>query len=139
MPHAFAPSSVNVGHRLRSPSLRRLRQRARLMIRGPSTGTSAMETNVNEIQVGWSAYDEAGEDLGQVAEIGKTYVLVRKGLVLPTDLYIPASRIDSIDGRESTFTVAVLKEDVEHLGWENPPTDSAGTSTTDRVKVPYRP
>jgi hypothetical protein len=98
-----------------------------------------METNVNEIQVGWSAYDEAGEDLGQVAEIGKTYVLVRKGLVLPTDLYIPASRIDSIDGRKSTFTVAVLKEDVEHLGWENPPTDSAGTSTTDRVKVPYRP
>jgi hypothetical protein len=98
-----------------------------------------METTVNKIQVGWIAYDEAGEELGQVADIGRTYVLVRKGLVLATDLYIPASRVDSIDASDAAFTVAVLKEEVETLGWEDPPPDSAGRSTTERVKVPYRP
>lgn len=101
-----------------------------------------MRTTVDTIQVGWSAYDEAGEVLGDVAGIGRNYVHVRNGLMLRTDVYIPSSHVDSIDARDSSFTVAVLKEDVESLGWENPPTDStdpaADTATTGSTSVPCR-
>jgi hypothetical protein len=94
-----------------------------------------METNIKDIQVGWTAYDETGEELGEVAHLGGNYVLVKKGLFFPTDLYIPSSRIDSIDARDSAFTVAVLKEDVEVSGWDSPPSDApAGEDVT----VPYR-
>ena len=94
-----------------------------------------MERNVKEIQVGWTAYDEAGDELGEVAQMGGNYVLVKKGSIFPTDVYIPSSSIDSIDARDSTITVAVLKEDVEGSGWDSPPIDApAGENVT----VPYR-
>ena len=94
-----------------------------------------MERNINEIQVGWTAYDETGDELGEVANLGVNYVLVKKGPFFPTDVYIPSSSIDAIDARDSAFSVAVLKEDVQSSGWDSPPIDApAGESVT----VPYR-
>ena len=94
-----------------------------------------MERNIKGIQVGWTAYDETGEELGKVAQSGENYVLLERGLLFPKDVYIPSSRIDSIDARDSAFTVAVLKEDVESSGWDRPPIDApAGENVT----VPYR-
>ena len=95
-----------------------------------------METNVKEIQVGWTAYDEKGDELGEVAEVGRNYVLVKKGQFFPTDVYIPSSRIDSIDARDSAVTVAVLSVDVQSSGWDSPPVDAPAG---ERVTVPYRP
>ena len=94
-----------------------------------------MESNINEIQVGWTAYDEAGDELGDVAEVGRNYVLVQKGQLFPTNVYIPTSKIHSIDARDSTFTVEILKRDVERSGWETPPIEAP---TGDSVTVPYR-
>ena len=82
-----------------------------------------MRTQFNEIEIGWTAYDEVGDELGEAAAIGSDYVLVKKGLLFQTDLYIPASRIDTLDERDSAFTVTVLKEDVESQRWEHPPSD----------------
>ena len=94
-----------------------------------------MERNIKEIQVGWTAYDETGDELGKVSHLGMNYVLVKKGPLFPTDVYIPSSSIDSIDARDSAFTVAVLKEDLESSGWDSPPSDApAGENVT----VPYR-
>jgi hypothetical protein len=94
-----------------------------------------MERNIKEIQVGWTAYDETGDELGEVAHLGGNYVLVKKGRFFATDVYIPSSSIDSIDARDSAFTVAVLKEDVESSGWDSPPSDApAGENVT----VPFR-
>jgi hypothetical protein len=94
-----------------------------------------MERNIKEIQVGWTAYDETGDELGEVAQLGGNYVLVKKGSFFPTDVYIPSSSIDSIDARDSAITVAVLKEDLETSGWDSPPIDApAGEDVT----VPYR-
>jgi hypothetical protein len=94
-----------------------------------------MERNIKEIQVGWTAYDETGDKLGEVADVGGNYVLVEKGPFIPTDVFIPSSSIDSIDARDSVFTVAVLKEDVESSGWDSPPSDAP---PGENVTVPYR-
>ena len=94
-----------------------------------------MERDIKEIQVGWTAYDEVGDKLGDVAEVGRNYVLIQKGQLFPSDTYIPSSKIHSIDARDSTFAVEVLQRDVERSGWESPPTDApAGENVT----VPYR-
>ena len=94
-----------------------------------------MERNIKGIQVGWTAYDETGDELREVAHLGENYVLLQKGLLFPKDVYVPSSRIDSIDARDSAFTVAVLKEDVESSGWESPPIDAPAGED---VSVPYR-
>jgi hypothetical protein len=94
-----------------------------------------MERSITGIQVGWTAYDETGDELGKVAHLGENYVLLERGLLFRKDLYIPSSRIDSIDARDSAFTVAVLKEDVETSGWDSPPLDAPAG---EHVTVPYR-
>jgi hypothetical protein len=94
-----------------------------------------MESNITGIQVGWTAYDETGDELGKVAHLGENYVLLERGLLFPKDVYIPSSRIDSIDARDSALTIAILKEDVESSGWDSPPIDAPGG---EHVTVPYR-
>ena len=81
--------------------------------------------DVDKIRTGWTAFDVRGEKIGDVAEIGSNYVLVVKGLFLPTDLYIPLSRVTSLDESQSTFEVNVPKEKVEAMGWQHPPADSS--------------
>jgi hypothetical protein len=81
--------------------------------------------DVDKIRTGWTAFDVRGEKLGDVAEIDSNYVLVVKGLFLPTDLYIPLSRVTSLDKAQSTFEVNVPKEKVEAMGWQNPPADGS--------------
>ena len=79
--------------------------------------------DVDKIRTGWTAFDVRGEKIGDVAEIGSDYVLVVKGLFLPTDLYIPLARVTTLDEAQSTFEVNVPKEKVEAMGWTNPPAD----------------
>lgn len=101
-----------------------------------------MRTHFNEIEVGWTAYDEEGEELGEAAEIGRNYVLVKEGLLFRGDLYIPASRIDTLDAQDRAFTVTVLKDDAETQGWEDAPTEAADaprdTDAGPSRTVPYR-
>jgi hypothetical protein len=81
--------------------------------------------DVDKIRTGWTAYDVRGEKIGDVAEIGSNYVLVRKGLFLPTDVCIPLSRVTLFDEAQSTFEVNVPKEKVEAMGWQNPSADAS--------------
>ena len=52
-----------------------------------------------------------------------------KALFLPTDLYIPLSRVVSLDEAQSTFEVNVPKEKVEAMGWQDPPADANWDAT----------
>ena len=96
--------------------------------------------NVDKIRTGWTAFDVRGEKIGDVAEIGNNYVLVVKGLFLPTDLYIPLSRVVSLDEAQSTFEVNVPKEKVEAMGWQDPPADGNwdASSATENLDIPLR-
>ena len=95
---------------------------------------------VDKIRAGWPAFDVRGEKIGDVAEIGSDYVLVVKVLFLPTDLYIPLSRVVSLDEAQSTFEVNVPKEKVEAMGWQDPPADANwdATDATESLDVTLR-
>ena len=93
--------------------------------------------DVDKIRTGWHALDVRGEKIGDVAEIGSNYALVVKGLFLPTDVYIPLSRVTLLDEANSTFEVNVPKEKIEAMGWHNPPEgswdDADGTERGDEA------
>ena len=89
-----------------------------------------MTTNFDQIQAGWTAYDQGNDKIGEVAEVGRNYVLVQKGLFFPTDLYIPFSFVTGVDANDASLTINATKSDVESYGWDSPPTaDTEGTKS----------
>ena len=88
--------------------------------------------DVDKIRTGWTAFDMRGEKIGDVAEIGSNYLLVVKGLFLPTDLYVPLSRVTTLNEAQSTFEVNVPKEKIEAMGWQNPPAGGSWDATDAR-------
>ena len=96
--------------------------------------------NVDKIRTGWHALDVRGEKIGDVVEVGSNYALVVKGMFLPTDLYIPLSRVTSFDEAQSTFEVNVPKDQVELMGWQHPPADRSwdASSATESLDIPLR-
>jgi uncharacterized protein (TIGR02271 family) len=96
--------------------------------------------NLDQIRTGWKAYDAKSEKIGDVIEVGSNYVLVQKGWLLPMDLYIPLSSVTSVDPDNANFIVDVTKENVETLGWDNPPADANwdARATNDSFTVPVR-
>ena len=99
------------------------------------------EPDVFQIRPGWTAYDlMMAAKLGIAIEVGSTYVLVEKGPVLPTDLYIPLSRVSAVNEEETTFIVNVPKDEVGTRGWESPPADGSweASDATGALAIPLR-
>ena len=96
-------------------------------------------TTTDQIGAGWTAYDETGEKIGDVLEIGSNYALVQKGSFFPEDVYIPLASVTSVNTAETSFSVDAAKDDVASLGWKSPPTDSSwdtSSSGDESVTVP---
>ena len=87
----------------------------------------------NEIGRGWAVYDTSGDKIGDVADVGANYLLVQKGLLFIKDIYIPTSEIRDVDANDQRAYLGVAKDDIDSLGWENPPVagDDATASTSD--------
>jgi hypothetical protein len=104
------------------------------------SATVVQTIDVDKIRTGWTAFDARGDKIGDVAEIGSNYLLVVKGLFLPTDLYVPLSRVISLDEAQSTFEVNVPKEKIEAMGWQSPPANGSwdATSATESLDIPLR-
>jgi hypothetical protein len=98
------------------------------------------EINVFQIQPGWTAYDVMAEKLGIAIEVGSTYVLVEKGPILPTDLFIPLSRVSAVNEEETNFIVNVTKDEVGTMGWQSPPADGSweASDATGSLALPLR-
>jgi hypothetical protein len=98
------------------------------------------EINVFQIQPGWTAYDVMAEKLGIVIERGSTYVLIEKGPILPTDMFIPLSRVSAVNEEEANFIVNVRKDEVGSMGWQNPPADGSweASDATGSLAIPLR-
>ena len=46
------------------------------------------------------------EDLGEVQEVGDTYVVVQKGLINKEKFYIPQDKVESYDGTVLRFKIS---------------------------------
>ena len=97
----------------------------------PDMGTATTGTmNIDQIQNGWDVYGSDGEKVGDVDEVGPNYVLVQKGMFFTKDLYVPTSAITDIE--DDRVTLNVTKDQVESMGWDEPPmadVDSASASS----------
>lgn len=87
-----------------------------------------MDTRIDQLQTGWGAYGRDGDKIGEIEEIGPNYVLVTKGLIFVTDLYIPTQAIEKVDADEGRIYLNVDKSAVEDQGWNEPPTGDAYSS-----------
>jgi uncharacterized protein (TIGR02271 family) len=69
------------------------------------------------------------EDLGEVQEVGDTYVLVQKGLINKEKFYIPQAMVESYDDGILRFKISEEEIKTKYLG-DSPPTPPPSTSTS---------
>jgi uncharacterized protein (TIGR02271 family) len=60
------------------------------------------------------------EDLGEVKEVGDTYVLVQKGLINKEKFYVPQNEVESYDGNILRFKLSEEEIKSKYLG-DSPP------------------
>ena len=89
----------------------------------PGKERRMQEFEVFQVQSGWTAYDVLGENIGHAIEVGSTYVLVETNTLLPTNVYVPLSCVNSVDESEAHFSVNVPKDEIDAMAWQNPPAD----------------
>lgn len=89
--------------------------------------------NYDRVSVGTEAVDRNGDSIGTVDEVGADYVVVRKGLIFPKDIFIPFAAIDSVDS--NGIRVNVDKDTIDSMGWDHAPADAGVTSRGDAAYV----
>lgn len=80
-----------------------------------------MQQSGATIAAGSNVYDTEGEKLGTVAEIGRNYVRVQKGMIFVEDIYVPFSAVRTADPAAGNVAVGVRRNDIADLGWDLPP------------------
>ena len=80
-----------------------------------------MNDRFNQIQAGWTVAGSDGGKVGDIEEVGPDYLLVTKGLIFKTDLYVPHDAIAEVDPADGRVILSVPKDEVENMGWTEPP------------------
>ena len=94
-----------------------------------------MATDFQRIQPGVTVYGQDQEKIGEVAEVGANYLLVQKGWLFTTDLYVPFSAIGTVS--QDRVVLNVSKDGIGQVDWSAPPMQTvdeapyAATTTTD--------
>lgn len=78
--------------------------------------------DLETIQLGWRVHDNAGDDVGDVAEVTHDWMRVRRsGLLSKGDVYIPRSAIETAEEHEVFLNVPKS----ELSKWSQPPVADA--------------
>lgn len=93
-----------------------------------------MNRDVQRVQPGTNVYSIDNDKVGDVAEVGGNYLLVRKGFLFTTDRYIPFSAISRIDTDGVYLNVA--KEQFDSMAWDQPPVEDTTTYTGSTSAAP---
>ena len=96
-------------------------------------------TTIDDIHVGANVLDQRGRDLGTVEAIGTGYFVLARTSIFGRDLFVPFSSIELADSIERIVRLTVEKDDLDELGWEEPPEVSIPRLTSDPTSPPYLP
>ena len=97
--------------------------------------TSTSNIDWNDV-IKKEARGSGDEDLGEVQEVGSSYVLVQKGLINKEKFYIPKDKVESYDGHKLRFRITEAEVQSKYMGDSPPSSLTTGTqSTADRTKV----
>ena len=80
-----------------------------------------MATSFTPLRHGPQVFASDGSRIGRVAATAAGILVVRRGRLRRRPLYVPASAIDSL--AEDRVRLAVRKDDIDILGWHEPPID----------------
>jgi len=72
-----------------------------------------MQTDITGIGAGWKVYPIGGEDLGEVDAVDRNEITVRKGWLLPSERYVPASAVQSVDPDAESVFLGLTKAQLE--------------------------
>jgi len=70
---------------------------------------------------GAKVYGADGEEVGTIANVGGSYIVVEKGFFFPKDYYIPVSAITT--SNENAVHLSVTKDEALNQGWDQEPVD----------------
>ena len=84
-------------------------------------GIVEIEIDIMEIEEGDDVVGSDGEKLGHVIGRKDDYIVVEKGFFFPTDYFIPASAIASVEDDKVVLTVS--KDEALDQGWDVVPGD----------------
>jgi len=96
------------------------------------------DSSTMSIQAGMKVVGSDGGKIGGVEEdVETSYIHVTKGVIFPSDLYIPLSAVQSVDGDQVVLNVS--SDQAGDMGWSDLPTDDGdfdgGVATTDYVST----
>jgi CheY-like chemotaxis protein len=75
--------------------------------------------NISQIQPGWKVYTSDGQEIGDVAEVAISYIVVEMDFLVRRDLYVPASAIASVTS--DRVELSMPKDAVDAQEWDAPP------------------
>jgi hypothetical protein len=96
-------------------------------------------TTIDDIHVGANVLDQRGRDLGTVEAIGTGYFVLARTSIFGRDLFVPFLSIELADSIERVVRLTVAKDDLDELGWEEPPEVSTPRLTSAPTSSPYLP
>ena len=85
---------------------------------------SDYDTQTRQIAIGWDVFDSNGDEIGDVYEVGPNYIMVEKGWLFPSNIYIPTSAISSVQPDRVQLNLA--KDAIGSRDWTAPPGTQRG-------------
>jgi len=74
-----------------------------------------------EIQQEWEVFSSDGQKIGNVNEVHTNYIWVQKGLLFPTDMYIPVTVFDRTE--QGRVLLKVTAVEAIAAGWDTLPAE----------------
>ena len=77
----------------------------------------------NRISAGDRVVSSDGKEVGTVAALHRTYLLVEKGVLFLTDYHVPYQAVDRYDADEGVVYLNVTGDEALNSGWDQHPDD----------------
>jgi hypothetical protein len=92
--------------------------------------------HVWEIDHGWAVYSSDGDRIGDVADVLGTYIVVEKGFLFKSDLFVPVGVIGDV--QPDRVALILAKDQIAQAGWDRPPAPFGGSSEP-TLQLPLSP
>ena len=80
--------------------------------------------NLIHIEAGWEVQSGDGHRVGRVEELGPGYLVVSRGVFLPTELFVPVQAVRAAEPDRRLVELAVSEKVVDAMGWDEPDVDA---------------
>jgi hypothetical protein len=81
--------------------------------------------NLIHIAPGFDAHCADGPKIGRIEELGPGYIVVIKGLIARTELFVPIQAIEDVDPEAKAVRLAVPAAGVDEMQWDEPLVDAS--------------